>query len=194
MFAIFLGLSIFLFAEVGKVKEIGLEYYNPGVSSCELQNICNFTLTIGEEMQAPIYLMYYLGNHRTTLQGTFTRTRRGTSRARITINSQVQHRLFEGNPVDFGEARTCYPYITNFDMNKTTSWDSSANLTSSNVASPCGAIAFSFPYFNDKYKLYSPNNTEIYIDETDISWPNDKGQYFRREINSSLMQWSDVED
>ena len=45
------------------------------------------------------------------------------------------------------------------------------------VASPCGLIAKSF--FNDTYSMTRPNGSLVLINQTGISWPNDKGKKFK---------------
>lgn len=89
IFVIFLGLSIFLYVEVSKVKEVSLLYYDPDHNSCNLNSVCEVSVTLPEEMQAPVYLMYYLSKS-TPIQPIFTRTRRGTFKARTITSWQVK--------------------------------------------------------------------------------------------------------
>ena len=56
------------------------------------------------------------------------------------------------------------------------------------IASPCGLIAKSF--FNDTFSMMRPNGTPVIINETGISWPNDKGKKFKvLKINLSSRRW-----
>lgn len=48
---------------------------------------------------------------------------------------------------------------------------------SEEIASPCGLIAKSL--FNDTYKL-SFEGTLVPINETGISWPNDRGKKYKQ--------------
>ena len=41
------------------------------------------------------------------------------------------------------EAQSCFPYITNSDMNITQSWGGTA-LSPNDIASPCGAVGYSY--------------------------------------------------
>ena len=49
-------------------------------------------------------------------------------------------------------------------------------LDPDSIASPCGLIAKSF--FNDTFAIDGAS-TPVHIDETGISWPNDKGKKFK---------------
>ena len=60
LFIITLALSIFLYVEIGTVKEISKQYYTPG-GSCTINSTCTVTIQVDEAMTAPIYFMYYLG-------------------------------------------------------------------------------------------------------------------------------------
>ena len=58
---VFLGLSIFLFAEVSKVSEASNVYYKPGVTNCTHGRTCNATITVTEAMNPPVRVMFKLG-------------------------------------------------------------------------------------------------------------------------------------
>ncbi len=64
-------------------------------------------------------------------------------------------------------------------------------LNGSEPANPCGLIARSL--FNDTYRLFL-NKKEIYINETEIAWDSDKNGRYKKPDNSSLIQWTDVEN
>jgi len=57
-----------------------------------------------------------------------------------------------GRPISIQDAKICSPYITNEEMKVTHSW-AGMPLDPKGIASPCGAIAYT--YFNDSFSLYS---------------------------------------
>jgi hypothetical protein len=61
IFLVSLGLAIFFYVEVSSVIEVSHQYYSPGSSPCSVNTTCNVTISIDEDMHAPVYFMYYLG-------------------------------------------------------------------------------------------------------------------------------------
>jgi hypothetical protein len=57
------------------------------------------------------------------------------------------------------------PYLTNGELKKQESWNGTL-LNENQIASPCGAIAYTF--FNDSFTFYHPNKTQVTIDEEAI--------------------------
>ena len=62
----------------------------------------------------------------------------------------------------------------------------------SSVASPCGLIANSI--FNDTYEVWDSAGVNITINDTGITWPDDKGDKFKRTPDSAKTQWVDPEN
>lgn len=51
-------------------------------------------------------------------------------------------------------------------------------------------ITSAYTYFNDTFTLLK-NGEQIPIESTEISWPGDKGQKYKRAPNSESTQWID---
>jgi hypothetical protein len=96
-------------------------------------------------MKAPIYFLYRLDdfyqNHRRYIQS----------------KSNIQ---LLGHTISSSDASICSPYKTNSDMKVTQSWGG-VPLNPNAVASPCGAIAYTF--YNDSFSL-NINGATIPID------------------------------
>jgi hypothetical protein len=65
-------------------------------------------------------------------------------------------------------------------------------LSPDDFANPCGLIARA--YFNEEYELYNPKSLRVPINETDIANIFDRSDFFKRNVNSSDLQWIDVEN
>jgi hypothetical protein len=126
-------------------------------------------------MQPPIYVLYkidsFYQNHRRYIQ------------------SKSNPQLL-GKSVSRSEVEICSPFITNSDMQVTTSW-TGVPLDPNAIASPCGAIARTF--FNDTFTL-SKNGNNITIVQSGITWPGDQGGKYKRSDNSQATQWVDPEN
>lgn len=118
-------------------------------------------------MTAPIYVMYSLDqfyqNHRRYVQ------------------SKSNYQL-SGKSISIQDASICTPYITNQQMKVTHSW-AGVQLDPNAIASPCGAIAYTF--FNDTFSLFYQNGSELLISQDSITWPNDVGSKYRPSSNSN---------
>ena len=71
-------------------------------------------------------------------------------------------------------------------MKVTTSW-AGIPLDPNAIASPCGAIAYTF--FNDTFSLFYQNGSQIMINQTLITRPNDAGSKYKPSQNSNSTQW-----
>ena len=92
-------------------------------------------------MKAPIYVMYSLDEFYQN------------QRRYVQSKSNLQLR---GQPISTQDASICTPYITNQQMKVTHSW-AGVPLDPNAIASPCGAIAYTF--FNDSFSLFSQNGS-----------------------------------
>ena len=65
-------------------------------------------------------------------------------------------------------------------------------LTNMSLAYPCGLFA---KYrFNDSFTLYDPNNSEILINQKNISYFEHKEKLFKNNEEAGKKQWLDIED
>ena len=114
-------------------------------------NPCNLALTISIKMSAPVYIYYKLTN--------FYQNHRRYVRSRDD-EQLVGDESFTANDL---EERTCtYHYRADWD--------------SGNAINPCGLIAWSL--FNDSYKLFRPDGSEVVIDDSQIAWQSDLDHKF----------------
>ena len=60
------------------------------------------------------------------------------------------------------------------------------------VASPCGAIAYTF--FNDSFGIFSSNGQQKTITQQSITWPGDLGYKYKQSPNSNQTQWINPEN
>ena len=157
-------------------SKIMVNYYTPQESLCARNNSCIISFNLPSAMNAPIYLLYRLDdfyqNHRRYVQSK--------------SNAQLL-----GHVITAIDALICYPYITNSDMKKTLAWDNVTTLDPNAIASPCGAIAYTF--YNDTFSL-TFNGNNIPIEQTGITWPNDVGGKYRQAPNSNQTQWIDPQN
>lgn len=91
------------------------------------------------------------------------------------IQSKSNYQL-AGNIIQ--NSSQCDPFFNNADFHVTKSWGG-VTLDPNALASPCGSIART--YFNDTFQMYYTSNfSAIFINETGISWPGDKGGKYKR--------------
>jgi hypothetical protein len=62
-------------------------------------------------------------------------------------------------------------------------------LVSTDVANPCGIIAYSI--FNDTFSIFYPNGTNITMTTNGIAWPSDLTKY---KVSNPSLQWYNVTD
>jgi len=88
-----------------------------------------------------------------------------------------------GITISENEAKeTCNNVILNKDLAENlASWNGNL-LNPNDVANPCGLAAKYF--FNDSYELFDKNSKKVEIDETNITFEDDKGSKFIRAANS----------
>lgn len=77
------------------------------------------------------------------------------------------------------EDDTCEPFTTNAEMGVTISEVKGVPLDPSAGAIPCGVAAKYF--FNDQFRIFDVNGTEVAIANEGIAWPSDKEQSFKNE-------------
>lgn len=131
---------------MSNVIEQRFQYFDPSdtTSTCTIGRACEFTLTVPQDMTAPVYFMYEVGN--------FYQNHRGY------IQSKSNYQL-AGNII--ANESLCYPYFNNSEFNVSTSWGGVA-LDPSAIASPCGAIARTF--FNDTFQLFKTSDfSQVFI-------------------------------
>lgn len=161
-----LAISIYMFAVMATVSKTIVNYYTPSGSTCTGNTSCSISFTLPSGMNAPVYVLYRLDdfyqNHRRYVQ------------------SKSNPQLL-GHTITAADAAICSPYMTNAQMQKSVSWGGVA-LDPNAIASPCGAIAYTF--YNDTFTLtYNGNN--IPIEQTSITWPNDINGKYKRSPNSN---------
>ena len=173
---IFAGLGVVILTYSYKI--VSIEYkYN---TICGIQQTCDCTIEIGDDMKAPI-MVYY------KLYGFFQNHRRY-------VRSKSQKQLF-GKDTTLDQMQDdgdCEPIYTNKDMgfneNKKAA-DNETILNLNDVAIPCGLLAKT--YFNDSFDEWKVNNETLNVNEKNIAWEKDK-ELFK---NSNLSkQWVDIED
>lgn len=165
-----------MLAVANSITTISVPYYEADGSTCQvIGSLCSVKFNIPVPIYPPIYLSYQLSKF--------------YQNQRLFTQSKSSEQLF-GNNIDMSKARYCQPYTTNAEMNVNVSWGG-VPLDPTALSSPCGAIA-KF-YFNDSFTLLQ-NGLYIFINETGISWPDDKGGVYRRTSNSSTTQWIDPEN
>jgi hypothetical protein len=172
---ILLSVSIYMFVAMGSVSQVSVKYATAQGPTCTGSNSCTITFSLPSTMKAPVYLLYRLDdfyqNHRRYVQSK--------------SNAQLL-----GQTISTSDAQICSPFVTNSDMKVTKSW-AGVTLDPNAIASPCGAIAYTF--YNDTFSL-SFNGNNIPIDQGGITWTNDVYGKFRRASNSNLTQWIDPQN
>lgn len=172
---IFIILGIVILVYSSKVVEISKEYG----SDVSIGNTGTISLTIEEDMDAPIMVYYQL-------DGFYQNHRRY-------VKSKSDDQL-HGESFTYTEMKDngdCDPVISNEEMGQVMSFTGKA-LEPNELAVPCGLIAKS--YFNDIYtKWQKQDGREIYVNENDISWSADKEIKFKN-TNNLDKQWINMTD
>jgi hypothetical protein len=122
-------------------------------SFCDVGQVCNFTITVKETMEPPVYMYYRLENF--------------YQNHRRYVKSRSDEQL-KGNLVDSYEAlQDCDPAIV---------FPEGASHNKENLMNPCGLIAKSL--FNDTFSLYK-NDSLIYLQKEGIAWKSDREKKFK---------------
>lgn len=137
--------AIFMFVALGSVSQVEVNYYSPSGSNCQPNSACTVNFQLAKTLTAPVYVLYRMDNF--------------YQNHRRFIQSKSNDQLL-GKTVTLSDVSFCSPYVTNADMKVTKSWGG-VTLDPNAIASPCGAIAFTF--FNDTYSL-SSNGVTYAID------------------------------
>lgn len=178
---IFIGIGGILLSLSQQIKEFVIRYDNLGGCDIGVKNKsdhnCNITITLEETFTPPIMVYYQLENfyqdHRKYIKSKSLGQLRGQN---LTISDIAT----DCEPITTVKDLGFYKSIGNFTFAPT------------DTANPCGLIAKSL--FNDTFKLLQKSDEEIFINETNIAWDSDfKGRY-KRNFNSSYVQWTDVEN
>ncbi|CAK86341.1 unnamed protein product (macronuclear) [Paramecium tetraurelia] len=171
----FLSMGIVLNVYSGKINQQSFRYD----AFCQGYPICDFTIALDTNYTAPVYIYYQLDN--------FYQNQR---RQYITSKSVEQLSGTKGLGVD--DLSSCYPVITNAQMNKTVAIDGTP-LTPTAPAIPCGLIAQSL--FNDTFDIsYELNNgtlIKVPVSSQGIAWPTDLEVY---QNTDASQQWYNVTD
>lgn len=175
-----IGLAFIIFGIIlhvinNNISEVSTGSYNV---ECGTKTNCVMTLNIPTDMQPPIYVFYEIHN--------FYQNHRRYIKSKD--NSQLAGTVIENSTA----ITSCDPIYMNIHLGRGSnlkSWDNSTVLPDYGVANPCGLIARSV--FNDTYNLTDAAGNYINIDESGISWPQDKGTKFQRAPNSNQIQWID---
>lgn len=128
-------------------------------------NYCYKTITLKQDIPAPVYVSYELGNF--------------YQNHRRYVKSRAYEQLM-GKEIDMSTANTqCDPVVTNSQMNKTLSVNFTP-LDPDAIAYPCGLIAKSL--FTDTYELSQSSDSDplnsfffepYTIDSGNIAWKSD---------------------
>ena len=174
---VLLALAVYLFVGVASTDGVEVLYYDPkGSSACQPNSVCTVSFALPSTLKPPVFLLYKLDNF--------------YQNHRRYIQSKSNEQLL-GQPITASQASICSPFVTNAQMKVSKSWGGVA-LDPNAIASPCGAIAYTF--FNDSFALSSAGGISFGIDEGGISWPGDVYGKYRRAENSSATQWTDPEN
>ena len=174
---IFLTLGIVLYIMSEEIQGITKEYQD--TPSCELVKgcqcnsftdcsncYCDITITIDEDITAPVYVYYQLDN--------FYQNHRRYVKSRS--NKQLM-----GEWLDVGELDDCDPIKKNSDLKENQQFsvaqqlgtDPSAKLDPDEAAFPCGLVAKSV--FTDEFKAFKKNSNgkDFPINQEGIAWESD---------------------
>ncbi|KAL4427090.1 hypothetical protein ABPG74_004500 [Tetrahymena malaccensis] len=155
-----------------QIVQVTVRYDN----QCKLNTICTFDINIPQHMSSPIFFYYQLDNffqtHRKFYQSKDIQQLRGQDRSASDLVS-------------------CAPFITNADMGKTVSIGGFP-LNPTDPAIPCGLIAKTF--FNDTFKMYQQDSSNIPINDSDIAWDVDMEYNYKPTNNAQKLAWHDVTD
>jgi len=182
-------IGIILLTYSSQIIEYTTKYNeNPCTLNCEV----NFT--ISTDIEPPVMVYYqldnYYQNHRRYIR----------SKSQSQLSGSVYYNVTEPaiNKTNWETFATeCDPITTVKDLGIYKTLDGTI-LTPDMPANPCGLIARSV--FNDTYKLQYRGsdgvtlNTNVFINETDIAWPEDKLYRFIKPENYTSIQWLDIND
>ena len=133
-----LGVLILLFSN--NIVEFSERYDNNPNCNSTIDGTCQIVINITKKMNKNILVYYQLDgfyqNHRRYVQS----------------RSEAQLRGENISLEKMKESQDCDPVVTNEDMNKKKNIKDNSDLTSEDIAIPCGLMAKSF--FNDTFKFY----------------------------------------
>ena len=185
IFNLFLFMLFTIFGVPVLIQSIDRLEYRKEYTNCiaDSQGYCEFPLEIEKTLVSPVYLYYqidnFYSNHRDFVKSRIYSQLRGETHVDSTNNKICKGAIFVNEMFDNDTSR----YLTH----------TGNPLNGTDYADPCGLIAKS--YFNDtNYTLITPDNREIFINQTDIANHYDKNYMFKRNKNHSNLQWTDVED
>lgn len=137
---------------------------------------CRIDFTLFEKFESPVMVYYELDNfyqnHRTFMKS-------------LSV-SQLKGQILNISDIEFD----CDPIKTVEDLGNNKTYGGK-ELPLSAPANPCGLFAKAF--FNDTYKLQTFEKTNIFINESNISWNSDKSRFISP-LNSEQIQWINVTD
>ncbi len=169
---IFFAIGISILVLNDQVIEL---FYRYDDKCLDIGKPCEITIDVDQDVVGkPIYFYYQL-------RGFYQNHRRY-------IQSISYEQLRDGVFKNSTEISSCEPVVKNrdnfYNMSAT-----NKPLDPDQPVFPCGLVARS--YFNDTFKLARvSNNTELFINDTGIAWPDDKTYKFK---NANLdFQWIDV--
>ena len=171
-----LGVLILLFSN--NIVEFSERYDNNPNCNSTIDGTCQIVINITKKMNKNILVYYQLDgfyqNHRRYVQS----------------RSEAQLRGENISLEKMKESQDCDPVVTNEDMNKKKNIKDN-DLTSDDIAIPCGLMAKSF--FNDtfKFKLLGETNKTIEVNDTNIARKSDKDKFKNIDLS---MQWIDMTD
>ena len=172
-----LGVLILLFSN--NIVEFSERYDNSPNCNSTIDDTCEIVINITKKMNKNILVYYQLDgfyqNHRRYVQS----------------RSEAQLRGENISLEKMRESQDCDPVVTNEQMNKKKNIKDNSDLTSDDIAIPCGLMAKSF--FNDTFQfiLLSEGNKTIKVNDTNIARKSDKDKF--KNIDFS-MQWIDMTD
>ena len=172
-------LGIVLLTNSASVNEQLVRYDN---TDCNIT--CSKQIVLSTDFEPPIMVYYQLENY-------YQNHRRYIRSKSL---SQLSGKSFDPNitsPLDWSTFDSeCSPITTvqQLGISRTVS---GRILEPYKAANPCGLIAKSV--FNDTYQLVNSTHN-IFINETDIAWPEDKKYRFIKPPNWQHEQWIDIND
>ncbi|KAL4482553.1 hypothetical protein ABPG72_005796 [Tetrahymena utriculariae] len=178
----FVGIIFIIFGIVinifnAKIKEKQIDNYE---DICQGQIKCKIEFNLDEDFNDTVYFFYGLDNF--------------YQNHRRYIKSKSSSQL-SGTMISSSDANTfCSPIVRNSDLlpEQQFQYNQPIPLVPTDIAVPCGLIARSF--FNDTFQLFQEDNTPIYIQESGIAWPDDKGNKFKMDQKNKDRYWIDVEN
>lgn len=140
---------------------------------------CIVTLDLDDDMDEPVYLYYELPD--------FFQSNRYYRRS-------VDWKQISGDDRSKSDVRPyCEPVLTMEDLGRLPSeiLESAANLTTNDVANPCGLIAKTL--FNDTFTLEGPDGNFIELHFSDLVL-DQVGERYDRNANWGEISWTNVDD